>query len=72
MHLPNRDTVDLCIHMLQTEHDKLVKAGVKTMDSDGKETEGPIIRIKRAMDDLIRYDASIVLLRSSIQDLEGD
>jgi hypothetical protein len=66
MHLPNRDTVDLCVHLLQSEQDKLLK------DSAGNKNEELIVRIKRAMDDLIRYDATVVLLRSSFQDLEGD
>ena len=65
MHLPSRDTVVLCIHLLQTEHDHLVKAGVKTMDAGGEEIEGPIIKMKQAIEDLIRYDAYVVLLQES-------
>ena len=72
MHLPTRDTVSLCIHMLHSEHDALVKANVKTWDASGKETDGPIIRIKRAMDDLIRYDAHIVFMKTLIQDLDEE
>lgn len=72
MHLPCRDTIDLCVHLLQAEHDKLVKTGMKTVDAQGNKTEELTVRIKQALDDLIRYDACVVLLRSSLQDLEGD
>lgn len=70
MHLPSRDTIDLCIHILQKEHDKLIKAGYKG-NSKNSDTD-LVIQIKRAVDDLIRYDASIVLLRSFFQDLDGN
>jgi len=72
MHLINRATVALCIHVLQTELDQLIKSGVKSRDAEGKETDGPIINVKHALDDLIRYDASIVFLQTTLQDLDGD
>lgn len=64
MHLISRDTVLLCIHTLRVERDHYIKAGTKTFDSKGKETDGPIIRIERALEELIRYDASITLFQS--------
>jgi hypothetical protein len=72
MHLINRATVALCIHVLQTEHDQLIKSGVKGKDAEGNDTGGPIISVKHALDDLIRYDSSIVFLQTTLQDLDGD
>ena len=68
MHLLSRKTICLCIHILQIKHDEYVKSGVKTYDSKGEETDGPIIAIKRALDDLIRHDAFIVFMESALED----
>jgi hypothetical protein len=57
---------------LHTKHDEYIKAGVVVRDGEGNLLESPIIAIKRALDDLIRYDSCISFLQSSLQNIDGD
>ena len=72
MHLPDRKTICLCIHLLYTKHDEYIKAGVAVRDGEGNLLESPIDAIKCALDDLIRYDACVSFLHSSLPSTEDE
>lgn len=75
MYLINRETVTLCVHLLQTKHDELIKSGVTLDIPKGEKKSGSVdllVGLKHAIDDLIRYDASLVMLQTAVQDLNSD